>query len=234
ALTMASPQEEELALASLGAPSSYLVVHVARAKEQYRRYISFEEASEAEIEQWKQAHRGFLRKLVYKHGNKRPLVLKSPANTARIPLLMEMYPEARFVHIHRHPLETIRSTLHLYDAWFQMAHFQSLEEIKALRDTYVLDTYEDLHRCWLRDKSLIPAGNLLEFPFAELKQAPIPTLEKVYDFLGDAKLDTAAVEKYLDSIATYRQNQYQPLSSEYLAEIKARMGFVFEAWSYQF
>lgn len=35
----------------------------------------------------------------------KPLLIKSPVHTARIGLLLDMFPRARFVYIHRHPLQ---------------------------------------------------------------------------------------------------------------------------------
>jgi len=232
-MQMDSVQEEEIGLASLGAPSSYLAIHFPRDYQRYRSYVSFRKASQQDIESWKRAYRAYLRKLVGKLGNDKPMLLKSPANTARIPLILEMYPDARFIHIHRNPYETIRSTLHLYDAWFQMANFQSLKELKRKRDALVLDMYEEVHRCWQSDKKLIPADRLLVLGFEELKKKPIETLDKVYKFLGDGALDKQAIQAYLDTIRTYKQNTYDKLSEEVILEINERMGFVFEEFGYE-
>eukprot|EP00955_Chlamydomonas_euryale_P093138 364762-Chlamydomonas_euryale.AAC.3 len=37
----------------------------------------------------------------------RPLLLKSPVHTARVELLRQLFPRARFVYIHRHPLQVL-------------------------------------------------------------------------------------------------------------------------------
>ncbi|MEL6257254.1 MAG: sulfotransferase, partial [Bacteroidota bacterium] len=144
-MVMASVQEEEIALASLGAPSSYLAIHFPRNAEKYRSFVSFEKASGRDKQTWIKKYSWFLQKFQSLRGDHRSLVLKSPAHTARIPMLLKLYPDARFIHIHRNPYETIRSTLHLYDSWFQMVNFQSLEELKRNRDHLVLDMYEKVH-----------------------------------------------------------------------------------------
>ncbi|MEO0470533.1 MAG: sulfotransferase [Bacteroidota bacterium] len=231
-MTMDSVQEEEIGLASLGAPSSYLAIHFPKDQARYQTHVSFAEATEQDLVDWEKAHRSFLRKIVAKHGNAQALVLKSPANTSRIPLLLEMYPDARFVHIHRHPFDCIRSTQHLYDAWFEMAAFQDLSEMKRQRDESILDMYEDMHRRWLTDKALIPTDRLLVLGFAELKADPVAAVRKIYGFLGDAKLDEGQLQVYLDSIRTYQQNRYAPLSEDMKRRIQERMGFVFEAFGY--
>lgn len=231
-MVMASVQEEEIGLASLGAPSSYLAIHFPTDYARYRSYVSFQKASNEDIDYWKSSYRNYLKKLVAKGGSEKAMLLKSPANTARIPLLLEMYPDARFVHIHRNPYETIRSTLHLYDSWFEMAHFQSLKELKRKRDTLVLDMYEEVHRCWIKDKGLIPSDHLLVLGFEELKKKPLETVEKIYNFLGEGPLDKPQIQAYIDSITSYKQNKYDELSEEILTEIDKRMGFVFEEFGY--
>ncbi|MEM8891462.1 MAG: sulfotransferase [Bacteroidota bacterium] len=231
-MVMASVQEEEIALASLGAPSSYLAIHFPRDAEKYRSYVSFEKASSRDKQKWIKKYSWFLRKFQTLRGDHRSLVLKSPAHTARIPMLLKLYPDARFIHIHRNPYETIRSTLHLYDSWFQMVNFQSLEELKRTRDQLVLDMYEEVHRAWVRDKELISEENLMVLGFEELKRAPVETLKKIYDFLGE-ELDEVAIRKYLDSITSYRQNSYDALSTEIRKEINERMRFVFEEFGYE-
>ena len=42
------------------------------------------------------------------------LILKSPAHTARVKILHELFPEAKFVHISRNPLEIYQSTQKLF------------------------------------------------------------------------------------------------------------------------
>ena len=233
AMTMSSPQEEEIALASLGVPSSYLAVYFPQNPAPYRKYVSFREASLAEQQQWETAHRWFLSKLQAQPGLSKPLLLKSPANTARVRWLLKLYPDARFIHIHRDPYETIRSTQHLLDAWFQMAHFQRLDTLRAQRDAQVLDAYEDLHRCWFEEEGLIPPGRLQVVSFAALKNDPLAVLETLYQFLDDAPFPQAALQAYLTQLRGYRQNRYEGLSPEMQAAVNERMGFVFEGFGYE-
>ena len=232
-MLMASVQEEEIGMAAMGKPSSYLAVHFPRDHARYRTFVSFRESSKKDLEEWKKAHRQFVRKVVHHNGSSQPLVLKSPANTSRVALLLEMYPDARFIHIHRNPYEVIRSTIHLYDSWFLMANFQSLDDLKARRDEIVMDTYEDMHRIWLEEKSLIPEDRLMVIGFEEIKRKPIEVMIRIYDFLGDAELDKKALQAYLDSVNSYRQNRYDPLSAELIQEINRRFAFVFEEFGYE-
>lgn len=57
-----------------------------------------------------------LRDLLVKGGDRpRPLLIKSPVHTARLHVWKAMFPRAKYVYIHRHPLEVgMRSTLRTF------------------------------------------------------------------------------------------------------------------------
>ena len=97
ALGFATPQEDEFAYLLATFRSLYLGATFSRRQDHYERYLTFRDVPQEEIDEWKRAFLWFARKLTLKHG--RPLVLKSPPHTARIRLLLEMFPDARFVHI---------------------------------------------------------------------------------------------------------------------------------------
>lgn len=56
-----------------------------------------------------QEHDATRRAILTLLGSKRVLVDKSPANSLRIPYLDAIVPEAKFVHVHRHPVDAISS-----------------------------------------------------------------------------------------------------------------------------
>jgi hypothetical protein len=46
-------------------------------------------------------------------------MLKSPTHTARLHILREMFPQAKFIHIVRDPCEVFSSTVRLWRALFE-------------------------------------------------------------------------------------------------------------------
>ena len=103
-----------------------------------------------------------MRKLTFKYG--RPLVLKSPPHTARIRLLLEMFPEARFVHIHRHPYQVFRSCRHYHDTAVWYSYLQKPDT--SLNDDRIIRRYE----AFAKDEAeLIDCG--LTFPAATSRAA---------------------------------------------------------------
>lgn len=230
-MVMESPQEEEIALAAMGASTPYLSIHFPKSADYFRNLISFKNADIKDIESWQKSHKKFLKKLAKRHGPDKPILLKSPTNTARIRLLLGMYPNAKFVHIHRDPYKTIQSSIHLYQVWYEMEHFQSLYEVKRILNKTVLDVYEEISRGWIEDRQFINEDRRISISFEELQSDPIDTLKKIYHRF-DNTLDIKSSQKYLDTIKSYKKNIYNDLSNELVDEIDSRFDFIFEDQGY--
>lgn len=41
------------------------------------------------------------------------LLIKSPVHTARVKLLLELFPDAQFIYIHRHPFDVFKSAVNM-------------------------------------------------------------------------------------------------------------------------
>src|SRR6185436_8984100 len=106
--TMKSPQEDEFALCILCGKSPCTAWIFPKQREHYDRYLTFRGVSDEEIKQWQDTLMWFLKKLTWKV--QRPLILKSPPHTCRIKLLLQIFPDARFVHIHRDPYTVFSSS----------------------------------------------------------------------------------------------------------------------------
>ena len=97
-----SPQEDEHALYAMGMRSPYLTWAFPNHPPQDQEYLDLRDVTPDELKRWKEAFHWFLRALQVKYAGKR-MVLKSPTHTFRIPVLMEMFPNARFVYMIRDP-----------------------------------------------------------------------------------------------------------------------------------
>ncbi|MGC9308500.1 MAG: sulfotransferase family protein, partial [Thermoplasmatota archaeon] len=96
------PQEEEYAMGNLSPYAFYNGWCFPRNMSFYHRYVCMDDVPPGQVTEWKQMYHYFLQKVALAGGGRR-LVVKNPANTARVKLLLEMYPEAKFVHIYRNP-----------------------------------------------------------------------------------------------------------------------------------
>jgi omega-hydroxy-beta-dihydromenaquinone-9 sulfotransferase len=215
--------EDEIALAKLTGLSIYCSFMFPETAAHYEKYVDFLEATPAEKERWKAAFLYFLKKIILATGKR--VVVKSCAHTARVPLLLEMFPDAKFVHIHRNPYETFASTLHLRSKVDWENFFQRPEE------TFLQERWEQTaaigHKVWERiieDRKLIPPENFVELAYSEFEGNELEHLRRIYQqfALPGWERYEAVLTPYLESLKGYRKNK---LTID--AELK---DFVWERW----
>jgi hypothetical protein len=224
------PTEEEMALGTLTLLSPYLSWSFPRRSQAYEPYLTFQGVSDAEVGVWKAAFTLFLKKLTWKYD--RPLILKSPPHTARIRLLLGLFPDARFVHIHRNPYDVFRSTRHLYDSAVAYFQFQRFEPRNL--DEGILHTYNVMYDAFFEQRGLIPPGRLVEVRYADLERDPAGQLQAVYEALTLPDFDPVrpALDTYLASIAGYRKNAHRELPAPLRQRIAREWRRGFEEWGY--
>src|SRR5262249_55445160 len=152
-----------LSIASLKSPCLGMFSFPRRA-DHYDRYLTFRGVPERELEEWKAAFLWFLRKLTLKH--RRPLLLKSPTHTARIRLLLDLFPGARFVHIHRDPYLVFQSTEHLHR---RLLLIDALQQPSADVGEQILQRYTRMYDAFFEERDLIPEGQFHEIRFDALE-----------------------------------------------------------------
>jgi hypothetical protein len=195
-----------------------------------QEYGMFDGVPEAVVNEWKRVYVEVLRKTTLAMGHRR-LVLKNPINTARVKLLLELFPDAKFIHIHRNPYDVFLSTLHLYEKALPAAQLQAVS--RAEIESNILHIYEGIMRRFLAQRALIPAGNLVEVRFEHLEASPLAQLRRLYEALqlpGWEAAEPAFVE-YLDSQVGYRKNQYS-LTPEIIDTVNRHFAFALDAWDY--
>lgn len=151
-----------------------------KMQEQFSRYVMFQGVSAAEVEDWKKAFLFLLKKISFAAGG-RQLVLKSPPNTARIRLLLSLFPDARFVFIHRNPYEVYASNKRF---WKVVQKTYALKGVKPDHvNSLILDHYSQVMHRYLEEKNLVPPGQLVELPYEEFIKTPVSGLRQVYESL---------------------------------------------------
>ena len=122
----------------------------------------------------------FTRKLVEAHG--RPVVLKSPLHTERIPEILEAFPEARFVTIFRDPSAMLASYLAMQNTSNPL--WCTLQWPPNYQADDILDWLQDAVPKYFADSRLIPPGQLVEVRHEDLVADQPSTLELIYKGLG--------------------------------------------------
>jgi hypothetical protein len=172
------PAEDEFALGTISARSPLMSQVFPRRAEHYARYGTLGDVPEAEVAEWQAAILGFVKKLACKNG--KPLVLESPFHTGRIRLLLRIFPEAKFVHIHRDPYSVFQSTCHTMRVAMRYCtlqrHALDVEEQTIRRYREVVDAF-------LAEKDLIPMGRFHKPQCEDLERDPIGQMRATYEAL---------------------------------------------------
>ena len=231
-LTLDDPAEEEQPFSTMTTRSSIHSFYFPRNQQYFEKYHLFAGITEQEKESWKKDYLFLLQNIAY-YSRKRDLLLKNPHNTGRIRELLELFPEAKFIFLHRDPYTVYRSTRKLYNRMInsQLFQFVSQREIERL----ILDTNGKILRKYLNERTLIPRDHLVEVGFEELERSPLEILESIYSSLGLAGFDAARtpVMEYLESVKTYRKNSYRPLSVKLVRKINREWDFWFDSFGYE-
>jgi hypothetical protein len=224
------PQEDEFALANMGAPSPYRRMAFPATSPAEPVALDVTRLSPAEREKWKQTLRRFLAHLAVRD-DRRP-VLKSPPHTARIGVLAEMYPQAKFLHVVRDPFVVFPSTIRL---WRSLDHVQGLQVDRGEKlERYVFACFDEMYAAFERDRATISPDRLHEVKYEDLVIDPVAVLEAAYDRLG---LDAfAAVRPALEaqarSMKRYRTNTYRP-DPRIVREVADRWGSFIARYRYE-
>jgi hypothetical protein len=223
------PGEDEFALAAATGCSPYLMWSFPRNGRHYERYLTFSGVRETELSRWKTAFVRFAKKLVYPCGL-RPL-LKSPPHTARVRLLLSLFPDARFLHVHRNPYEVFHSTRRLHDAMTSAGQLQRSDNTE--RDATILRLYRAMHEAYFDQRPLIREGRLHEVALADLARDPVGQMRIAYAALGLTAFKRVWETMEAHAAAAERPRQpYPELPRELETRVRAAGAQAFDAWGY--
>lgn len=223
------PQEDELALCAMGIPSPYLTWVFPNEPPQDPEYLSLDGVPPAELGRWKAALHWFLQALTVQ--NAKRIVLKSPPHTARLKVFLEMFPQAKFIHIYRDPFVVFPSTINLWkrlyrDQGLQMPNYQGLED-------YVFETFNRMYAAFERDRHLAGPTQLAEVSYEALVADPVGEVRRLYEELQLGGFETLrpALDAYVAEQKDYQKNRYQ-MAPELREEIARRWGAYVARYGY--
>lgn len=196
----------------------------------FRKYVLFENLSQHEIEAWKKDFIFLLKKISLANQGK-PLVLKSPPNTARIKLLLSLFPKAKFIFIHRNPYEVYASNKRFWEVTNKIYAVGSTKSVD--NNAIILQTYSEIMHRYLRDRELIPDGQLIEIAYEQLIQNPVDTMRKIYKRLGfnDFGYCEKVMKKYVEGQKNYVQLKHELPAYEREVVTKKLESFL-KQWNY--
>jgi len=223
------PQEDEFAMCLMGQPSPYSDFAFPNHSTFAPGSLDLEGLSPRELREWKRVFYRYLRTLTF-HDPRR-LVLKSPPHTARIRHLLDVFPDAKFVHIMRNPWVVFSSTVNLWRKLYQQ-HALQRPTFKGLEE-YVLNTFVQMYARLEEGRKLVPAGQFHELRYEELVADPIDQMQKLYDSLNLGEFENLRprLDDYLQRNADYETNKFD-LAPEWREQIRTRWADVIARYGY--
>lgn len=224
------PNEDEFAVCLLSRCSPYMSLVFPRRAAHYQRFMTLAQVSPAELSRWREALAEFVKKFSGATG-RRP-VLKSPPHTCRIRLLLELFPGAKFLHVHRHPHDVFRSRLAQLAAKKVRHNLQVWNDAEV--EEQIVAVYREMHDSFFRERELIPGGCYHEIAFERLTSEPMAELRTAYRALelGDFNDPEADVAPYLKSVVGYSRNNYEELSITRRRWLSREWAQSFDEWHY--
>jgi len=225
------PQEDEFALGILGVPTQYLSMMFPKRGPVHAEYLDLQELSDAERQRWKNELDNFFRRLTFQNPGR--IIVKSPPHTARVRTLLEMYPDAKFVHLVRDPYDLFVSTVSLWKSLNEVQRMQGLGDQHWVEE-YVLSTLERMYAAYEQDRNLLQDNQIYELRYEDLVENPHERMREIYAKLelGDFSRAEPMILEHLAEVKNYRPNHYE-LPEEKRSAISERWAGYFERYGYK-
>jgi hypothetical protein len=238
------PQEDEFALMSLGERSPYEAIAFPGSPAERHRFYDLAVPKPEEAARWRATLTRFLKAVAFRGRRERRngaagprwLLLKNPVHTARIGLLAEMFPGARFIHLVREPTAMFASTALTFQALTSAYGCQNPDRLRRDDDTdaaeETLARLDRLYQNFAADRDRLAPGRFVELRYEDLVRDPAAALGRIYAELCLKPFHRSeALRTYLRRMSGYRTNHHQ-IEPALAGKIAARWSWYARAFGY--
>ncbi len=121
-------------------------------------------------------HRRFLQHLQLRRSPER-WILKAPAHMFFAPALLSVYPDAKFVQLHRDPIDAVASVSSLVTI-LRRVFSDSVDPIQIGRDAMVY--WSEALKTFLQTRDQLPADRVCDLYYDDIRRDPIVATQRVY------------------------------------------------------
>lgn len=223
------PQEDELALLTLGVPSPYERMAFPNDPPPHMDMLDMARCRAEDRAAFEAGLLGFAKVLTLATGKR--LLFKSPTHTGRVAVLARLFPGAKFIHLVRDPHALFASTMRLW---------QTLDAVQGLQlphgvglEAYVHDCFIRMHTALEEQRGLIGPRDICDIRYEDLVRDPVATVRKIYDELGLGGFDTMRprLDAQVAERGDYQRNEHA-LDDEHRAAIRQRWAAYFDRYGY--
>ena len=205
------PQEDEYAMYRLTTFSPLEKLVFPPAREYFLANTAFLPDND-KLQGWTSSLASFYRKILYNTGKQ--IVSKNPFNSLRIPLLAELFPEARFIHIVRHPYDVVPSTKHL---WAVVQKQNILNKNRYTPHTKEISiVLNNMMTTIHRDCKKLSGNRIAVIRYEDLEKDPKGSLRDLYahfDLSFTVKFENN-LDQFISEISRYKKNIYSITEEE--------------------
>lgn len=229
-INLEEPQEDEFAMFRLTSFSPIKnIIFPDNSWEKLKKREEYLPEDKVLKKKWGEELIKFYKRVSYKSGKR--LLIKNPFHSMRILYLKTLFPRAKFIHIHRDPMQVIPSTKRMW---------QIDGKNNTLRNGFVEPTitqitmiYKNLLSNITSELKHVSSENFIEISFEETEKNPEKTVRKICNFCN-IDIDKNFHDKINDFVKTkrnYKKNSYnltpkeEKLISNELSEIRERYGY---------
>ena len=231
-MDMDFPQEEEFGMMNLQSSTIYkfflFPLDFDRIIEQD---LYTEKLPLAKLAIWKKKYASMIAKAEFNTGRS-IYIGKNPCHITRIALLKQMYPDARFIFIHRDPYQVNESLYGFIHSIFPGVQLQKVPP--DFTREKVVKLYKTIMNSYLHDRQLLPASDLIEIRMDEFIKDKTGCLREIYETfdLGDFDGVLPKIEKYLNS-DNKKKNEPKVPSAETVKLVNLFASDIIEMLGYQ-
>jgi hypothetical protein len=226
-----NPQEEDFALGNEAGFSFYYWFYFPGDRDYItREYMTLPSKNEKRNQAFTQSYLRFIKRcMLNTRGDQ--YIAKNPPNMARIPFLINLFPESRFVYIERNPYEVLESTFRFFKGFLKTLQLQDITD-EDLWD-FVIRNYVYLHQKYREDKKLIPKDQLVEIKYEQLISDPGAMFRELNQGLvPELKPDEVQLKAQLDIHKDHALKEYT-FNPKWINRVNSELGELIELQGYK-
>ncbi len=226
------PQEEEFALGNVNPFGYYNFWYFPRETKSYcDNYLHLENLSPKQQERWKKDYEVFVKKTLLNQRPSNRFLSKNPPHTSRIPQLLELFPNAKFIYLYRNPVSVFLSTFNFFTKTIPPLQFQDISDLEM--EDNILYVYSKMLKKYEEDKALVPAGNLIEIKYEDFEHEPYQHMEHIYKqlHLPNFEANKDRFKKYIDSQKRFKVNKHE-ITDTKIEKILKHLSFAMDQYGY--
>ena len=175
-------------------------------------------------------HRRFLQHLQFRSSAKR-WILKAPAHMFAAPALLSVYPNAKFVQLHRNPIDAVASVSSLVTI-LRRVFSDTVDPLQVGSDAIVY--WSDAVKTFMQVRDQLPTDRICDVYYNEIRRDAVDAARRVYEHFGwDLKPEVEQKMRAVLAEQTPRRNGVHRYNAAYFqlagtngfAEYCERFGF---------